>query len=58
MAKELRCRDVGMDCNAVIRGQSEDEVMKKAVEHARSVHGLQKIDDQMAKKVKSLIRTA
>lgn len=57
MAKELRCRDVGMNCDKVIRADSEDEVMKQAAEHAKQDHGLGKIEEAMAKKVKSLIRT-
>lgn len=58
MAKELRCRDVGMNCDKVIRANTEDEVMKQAAEHARKDHGLASIDDAMAKKVKSVIRNA
>lgn len=57
MAKELRCRDVGMNCNAVIRADTEEEVLKRAAEHARSAHGMQKMDEQTLKKVKSVIRT-
>ena len=31
--KELIFRVVGLDCDFVIRGETEEEVMKKAVEH-------------------------
>ena len=40
MAKELRCSDVGFSCEAVVRGESEDEIMQQVAEHAREVHGL------------------
>ncbi len=38
--KELRCRDAGFDCDAVIRGDTLDEVMVRAKPHAEEVHGL------------------
>ena len=46
MAKELKCRDIGFDCDATIRADTEDEVMAQASEHARSVHGLSDSDLQ------------
>jgi predicted small metal-binding protein len=39
MAKLLRCRDVGVDCDWEVCGLSEDEVMTKGAEHARVDHG-------------------
>ena len=30
MAKELICRDIGFDCDAVVQADSEDEVMAQA----------------------------
>jgi predicted small metal-binding protein len=38
--KTLRCRDVGVDCDFVAEGETEQEVMAKAAEHARKHHGL------------------
>jgi predicted small metal-binding protein len=40
MAKELRCADVGFDCQAVINADTEDEVMAQAAEHGKSVHNM------------------
>ncbi len=34
------CRDAGVACNARITGNSQDEVIQKAVEHARHSHGV------------------
>lgn len=58
MAKELICRDVGFDCDAVVKADSEEEVMAQAATHAREVHGLQQIDDQTAQKIRSQIHDA
>jgi predicted small metal-binding protein len=57
MAKELRCRDVGLDCDYQARGNSEDEVLRQAAEHARSVHRIQEMPPELAAKVKAAIRT-
>lgn len=40
MAKSFRCADAGVVCRAKITGESEDEVLAKAVEHARKKHGV------------------
>jgi len=56
MAKMLRCRDVGVDCDAVIRAETTEELMKKVAEHAKKVHGMSKIPEDLAKKVKAAIK--
>jgi predicted small metal-binding protein len=58
MAKELICRDVGFDCDAVVQADSEEEVMAQAATHAREVHGLQQIDDQTAERIRAQIHDA
>ncbi len=40
MARELRCRDVGPDCDAVVVAQNDDEVLAQVAEHAKGVHGM------------------
>jgi predicted small metal-binding protein len=56
MPKTLACRDVGMDCEFKIQGQTEDEVVRKAGEHARTVHKIDKITPELERKVRSSIR--
>ena len=38
--KVLHCRDVGFDCDGVIRARSEGEVIRKAIAHAQTQHGV------------------
>jgi predicted small metal-binding protein len=38
--KSFACRDAGVVCNAHVTGETEEEVLAKAVEHAREVHGI------------------
>lgn len=56
MAKVLHCRDIGFDCEGVIRGETEEEVLQQAAEHARTVHNLQEIDDKTVEKIRAAIR--
>jgi len=56
MAKVLRCSDVGFECDAVIRAETEEEVLKQAAEHARTVHNLQEMTEEVVEKVRGAIR--
>ena len=41
MTKSFRCADAGVVCNAKVTGDSEEEVLAKAVEHAKQAHGVE-----------------
>jgi predicted small metal-binding protein len=55
MSKVLKCREVGMDCDFEARGETEQQVMQKAAEHANSAHQIAEITPELAAKVKSAI---
>jgi predicted small metal-binding protein len=55
MAKELRCGDLMPGCPTVIEGRDENEVLTKAVEHARREHNIQEVTPDLASKVKAAI---
>ena len=55
--KTLKCRDVGFDCDAVVRAQTDEEVLRQAAEHAKAQHGINEITPEMGARVKSLIRS-
>ena len=40
LTKAFACRDVGVLCRAKITGETEEEVLAKAVEHAKKHHGV------------------
>lgn len=40
MSKSFRCADAGVVCRAKVTGETDDEVLQKAVEHARDKHGV------------------
>ena len=41
--KALGCKDVGLNCKFVAKGETVNEVLKKATEHAREHHGIKKV---------------
>jgi predicted small metal-binding protein len=53
--KVVRCREVGFDCEGVVRAESEEEVLRQVAEHARTVHNVEVTPD-LAKEVKALIK--
>ena len=56
MTKVLKCSDVTPGCDFEIRGNSEDEVLKKADEHAKTAHNMQSMPPDVLSKVRSAIR--
>ncbi len=38
--KRFACADAGVVCKAEVTGETEEEVLGKAVEHARKAHGV------------------
>jgi predicted small metal-binding protein len=55
MAKVLRCKDVGVDCKFEAHGETEEELLKKAVEHAQTVHNMKEIPKEVVEKVRAAI---
>ena len=56
MSKTLSCREVGMDCDFVAKGNSDEEILSQAAEHARADHNMNEIPAELLDRVKSLIR--
>ena len=43
MTKVVHCKDVGFDCEGVIRAATEEEGLKLVAEHAKEVHSMQEV---------------
>jgi len=58
--KTLTCSDAGFDCAAVIKGDTEDEIMSKAGEHATTEHNIKAEDmtPELTQKIRGLIRSS
>ena len=55
MAKILRCRDVGPDCDADVRGDTEDEILEQSGGHAQADRGLE-VTPELVEVVRSAIK--
>jgi predicted small metal-binding protein len=51
----VSCREVGVDCDYVAKGETEEEIMRNAGEHAVKDHGY-KQEDIMTPEMKEKIR--
>lgn len=53
--KTLHCRDAGFDCEGIITGNSEDEIIIQAEKHAQEVHHVT-VTPELATQLKALIK--
>lgn len=53
--KVIRCQDLGFDCDAIVRSESEEELMAQVTDHAKNVHELTVTDD-IANHIRTKIR--
>jgi predicted small metal-binding protein len=58
--KTVTCREAGFDCDYVVKGETDDEVMKTGVQHLVKDHGMREEDitPGMKEKVRKLIHTS
>lgn len=56
MAKYIRCKDAGIDCDYVVRGETEEELFRKALEHGKQFHGMTELSEDLKHKMRALIR--
>jgi predicted small metal-binding protein len=55
--KELKCREVGFDCDAVVRAETVDDVMAQTGPHAKEAHGVD-VTPELADRIKTLVHDA
>jgi predicted small metal-binding protein len=56
MAKVVHCREVGFDCDGVVRAETEEEALQQVAAHAQSVHNVETVTPEMVEKVRSVMR--
>ncbi len=59
MAKMLECAkvDPSSGCQHVVRGETEEEVLKQVAQHAQE-HGIKQVTPELMERVKANIRNA
>jgi predicted small metal-binding protein len=58
MEKLLRCRDLGTDCDFEACGETPEEALKIAVDHAQAIHGLKSISKKDGRRAWEAIQDA
>lgn len=53
--KVLHCRDAGFNCEAVVRANSEEEVLETAARHAQKAHGVT-LSEENSRQIRAFIR--
>lgn len=58
--KIINCREAGFECDHIVKGETEEEVMKNGMEHAKKDHNMKEEDitSEMKEKIKSIIRSS
>ncbi len=56
MEKVIHCRDVGFDCDGIIRAKTADEALRLAAEHANTEHGINEVTPEVVEKIRSVMR--
>lgn len=56
MKAKFACKDAGFECAFTTEAATTEELMPKIVEHAKSVHGMETIPDDVKEKVAAGIK--
>ena len=56
MGKTLACKDAGVDCDVVLHGKDEADILRQAAEHAKGCHNNVQMTPQLQAKLRSLIK--
>jgi predicted small metal-binding protein len=54
--KVVHCRDVGFDCDGVVRAETEQEVLEQVAAHAKAVHNIETVPPKVVEKVRQVMR--
>lgn len=55
MAKVLKCDDINPGCSFEARGNTDEDVLKEAAEHAKTVHKMNEFPPDVLDKARSAI---
>lgn len=56
MTKVVHCRDIGFDCDGVVRAETEEEALKQVAAHAKAVHDLETVSEEIVAKVRQVMQ--
>ena len=50
----VNCRDLGFDCDGVVKGETMDNVLKQVAAHAKDAHNVTEVTPEMVAKVQEV----
>jgi len=56
--KQFACGTVVDGCDGVVTGETDDEVLAAAAQHAADAHGLSEVPDELVDQIRAGITTA
>ena len=54
--RQFSCRDLGVDCDFMVRAETEEEVLKHSYDHGCRIHGECDASPGVERKVKAVIK--
>ncbi len=56
MARFLRCRDIGMDCDFEAQADTEPQILEKVLGHLQTTHNMKEMSEELVAKARAAIR--
>lgn len=56
--RKFACAEVMPGCDGVVTGETDDEVLTAAAEHARTAHGMSEVPDEVVGRIRAGITDA
>ena len=56
MSKTISCRDLGVDCDFIARGETVEDVLQACAAHSEEAHGMVEVSPELAAKIQAAIR--
>lgn len=55
MTLVVQCRDIGFDCEGVVKAENEEDLMKQVAAHAGEVHDISEVTPELVEKVRAVV---
>lgn len=50
--RQIKCREIGVDCDFVAQGNTDEEVVEACRKHGKEAHGMQTLPPELEQKVR------
>jgi predicted small metal-binding protein len=54
--RRISCRDIGVECDFVATGNTDEEVLQKCAQHGKQAHDMGELPPELAQRVKANIK--